>query len=428
MADEAIEHLLLIVEGEYVVRMERQGRKRELGVWGAGYPTGLLPFSRMERAGANGIALRDTKVLEMPRAHLRDLVKESYTLTENLVGVMTSRVRDFQQMRLMDEKLMALGKMSAGLAHELNNPIAAVVRASQELKKQIRQTPESFKAVITMRVTPQATDQLNEVLFPLLDNYGKGELSLLETEALKDELQDWLEDHGVGDAEDLADTLIDFGFAPQQLEQIAGFIPEDALEPVIKWVETNLVTERLTQEIAAAATRVGGLVQSIKAYSYMDVEPSLEEVDLHEGIKSTLTMLQYRFKKQAVKLEKLLDSSLPTVKALAGELNQVWTNLMVNALDAMPAVGGLLTLRSYQQRESICVEIEDNGGGVPTEIQSRIFEPFFTTKGINEGTGMGLDIVRRIVGRHGGEVSMSSQPGQTIFKVCFPIYQAIERL
>lgn len=418
-----IDHMQILLTGSYLIRREQDGRKKELGVWDAPYVTGVLPFSRMTHAGADGISLEPSTVLELPRACFTEMVNVSYTLTEALVAVMTERVRDFQQMRLMDEKLMALGKMSAGLAHELNNPASAIVRSSQELQKHLQQTPERFKSVVTMRVKPEEVDAVNAVLFERLKTrVDTQELSLMEREERTDELLDWMEDHGLKNAEDVVETFVDWGFEPEHLDAIAEAVPEATIEPIIWWIETNLNTEGLVQEIQTASTRIADLVTSIKEYSHMDSEASMEFVDIHKGITSTLTMLKFRFKKKRIELVKNCDHRLPNIKALEGELNQVWTNLIANALDALPDDGtGQLTIRTYQQRDNLCIEFEDNGPGIPEAIQSKVFDPFFTTKGIGEGTGMGLDIVQRVLKRHGGSVAVESEPGRTCFRVCFPL-------
>ena len=423
-ADQEVAHMQVMLRGSYVIQREDGGRRKELGMWKAPYVAGILPFSRMKRTSAQGLALEDCYILLLPKECFVEMVNTSYELTQALVGVMTNRVRDFQQMRLMDEKLMALGKMSAGLAHELNNPASAMVRSSQELQKHLVQTPERFKSVVTMRVTETSVDEVNKVLFDRIaarSANGAEELSLLEREERSDDLTDWLEDHGVGQLDRIVDTFVDWDFREEDFDAIAAAIPEEAVEPVIWWIETNLTTESLVGEIQTASGRISELVKSIKTYSHMDQEPSLEMVDVHEGIKSTVTMLHHAIKKKNITICKDLANDLPRVKALAGELNQVWTNLLSNAIDALPTQGGDLIIRTFRERDCVCVEIEDNGPGIPEDIQSRVFEPFFTTKGIGEGTGMGLDIVRRVIEHHNGSVNVTSKPGHTAFRVCFPV-------
>nr|WP_256534112.1 ATP-binding protein [Lewinella sp. JB7] len=421
-AGDAVDHMQVMLRGEYVIRRESEGRQRELGIWKAPYVMGVLPFSRMTEVMADGICTADVYALELHRDCFVEMVNTSYPLTQALVSVMTNRVRDFQQMRLMDEKLMALGKMSAGLAHELNNPASAMVRSSQELHKHLVQTPERFKRVITLRIEPESVDRVSEILFAKMDGDREGAaLGLMEREERSDELTDWLEDRGVGELERIVDTLTDWGFTTDELERVADTLPDGALEPILEWMETNLTTHSLVSEIQTASNRIAELIRSIKTYSHMDQEPSLEPVDVHEGIRSTVTMLNHQCKKKNVSIIQELDQDVPKIKAMGGELNQVWTNLISNAVDALPERGGQLIIRSFRERDCVCVEVEDNGPGIPEKIRGRVFEPFFTTKAIGEGTGMGLDIVRRVVEHHHGSVDVQSEPGRTVFRVCFPV-------
>jgi len=422
---EPVNHMQVVLTGGFLIRRESEGRKRDMGFWEAPMVTGVLPFSRMTEARAEGLTTATTNILQLHKEHFTEMVNQSYSLTQALVAVMTNRVRDFQQMQLMDEKLMALGKMSAGLAHELNNPAAAMIRSAQELHRHLQQTPERFKATLTMRVNEDDVDVINEMLFERMatgrKNAGK-DLSLMEREEHNDDLMDWFEEHGIDNGDEIADTLIDWEFQPEHLDRIAAVLPKKSLQPVISWIETSLITESLVGEIQTASSRISELVTSIKTYSHMDSDPSMEFIDIHEGLISTLTMLKFKFKEKNVVLQKEWDRDLPFIKALAGELNQVWTNLIVNALDALgERDGSSLTIRTYRRRDNLCIDIEDNGPGIPADIQSRIFEPFFTTKGIGEGTGMGLDIVRRVIERHNGSISVNSVPGRTCFLICFPL-------
>ena len=418
-----VHHMDILLKGSCLIRRKKDGRSKEMGIWEAPYVMGMLPFSRLKKTSAEGLALENIQLLRFHKDHFTEMVNVSYDLVEALVGIMTDRVRDFQSMRLMDEKLMALGKMSAGLAHELNNPASAMVRSSRELHKHLNQTPERFKTLVTMRVSREGVDEVNKVLFERIGNReDTADLSLLEREDRTDGLTDWMEDHGIDGGDEVIDTFVDWDFTPAHLDAIAAPLPAEAIEPVLWWIETTLTTEGLVAEIQTASSRIAELVASIKTYSHMDSEPSMEFTDIHKGIKSTLTMLKFKFKQNKVTCKKELGKNLPNIKVLEGELNQVWTNLIANALDAVADDGsGQIIIRTYQERDNLYVELEDNGAGIPEDIQSRIFEPFFTTKGIGEGTGMGLDIVRRVLTRHGGAVSVKSEPGSTCFKVCFPL-------
>ena len=417
------DHMFVLLSGGFIIRHERDGRQRELGLWEAPGVSGVLPFSRMTEISSSGYCTTPTHFLRLHRNHFTEMVNQSYELTQALVQVMTNRVRDFQQMRLMDEKLLALGKMSAGLAHELNNPASAMVRGSRELHKHLAHTPERFKDVMSIRVDEATVDRVNEVL---TDRVATGvscatDLSLLDREARLDELIDWFDDHNIPEGDEVADTFVDWDFGTEHLDRIASALPAEHLRPVLWWVETNLTTEHLVREIQTASGRIAELVRSIKTYSHMDQEPSMEFTDLNEGIHTTITMLHHRTKRNGAEIVQELDENLPHVKVLPGEMNQVWTNLLANAFDALAdRAGGRITVRSFQERDRVCVEVEDDGPGIPTDIQSRVFEPFYTTKGIGEGTGMGLDIVRRVVDHHGGSVKLDSAPGRTVFRVCFP--------
>lgn len=418
-----INTMMIVLEGSFVIHREQDGKKQELGVWEAPMVTGVLPFSRMTQTTAEGIVIERVGYLEIHKDCFTEMVNVSYLLVQNLVAIMTERVRDFQQIQLMNEKLLALGKMSAGLAHELNNPASAMVRSSQELQKHMLKTPDQFKAVMAIRVRPADVDVVNKVLFDRLNaRVDTQELSLMEREERTDDLVDWLEDHGIENADEMVDTFVDWSVLPEHLNIIAAVVPPESMDPVLHWLETNLTTESLVEEISTASKRIAELVSSIKTYSHMDSDPSMEFIDVNDGIKSTLTMLKFRFKQKNIELDKSCDLNLPNIKALEGELNQVWTNLISNALDALPDDGtGKLSIRSYQRRDNLCIDFEDNGPGIPEDIKNRIFEPFFTTKGIGEGTGMGLDIVRRVLKRHGGTVALESGPGRTCFRVCFPL-------
>lgn len=414
------EYMMLLLEGVCNIEFRQNGDSQLAGTWEKGDVTGVLPFSRMKEAKAYGRVLETCYVLELHRKNFTEMVNQSFELTQALVAVMTDRVRDFTQLRSQNEKLVALGKLSAGLAHELNNPAAAMVRNADELHKRQHQTPERFKAVMTMRVTPEQTDQINAILFEKVKNVAGIELSLLERESRKDDICDWFYDQGIKNGEDIADTLVDFGFEIEDFDKIASIVGGKDLEPIFWWLESSLTLEKLVVEIKESANRIATLIQSVKSYSHMDRGTAAVPTDVHEGIKNTLTMLKHKLKQKEIQLEKEVDYDIPKVIANPGELNQIWTNIIDNAIDAMDQKG-VLKIATRADHQFVKVDITDSGSGIPEENLTRLFDPFFTTKPLGQGTGLGLDIVKRIIDRHKGDIQVKSQPGATTFTVCLPI-------
>ena len=415
-----VDEMSIIVDGEYSVFMDQNGGRRELGTWETGAVSGVLPFSRMETASGDGIANRTTYVLDLPRACFSDLVVCSYPLVQNLVGIMSNRIREFSQMRFQTEKLLSLGKLSAGLAHELNNPAGAMVRSAETLYKTLHHQPDKFKDVMVMKAVPEQVDQINTLLSEVIERGRIGEdLSTLDRAERSDEVLNWLEDHDVKSADDLVDTFVDYGFDELLLDRFCEVLNETSLSPTLNWIENMLDVESMMCDIRESAGRISELIKSIKSYSHMDRAVEREPIVVMEGIKSTVIMMKHKLKTKNITVEKDICHVLPRVHAFGGELNQVWTNLIDNAIDAMEP-GGTLTIHTYNEHDMVCVEIIDNGAGIPEEAQTRIFEPFYTTKSMNEGTGMGLDIVQKIVNRHQGYIQLDSKPGRTCFRVCLP--------
>lgn len=419
--DDPVNEMLIIVEGEYVIEFEQQGKRRNFGTITVGEISGLLPFSRLKTAKGFGTATQPSQVLHFHKKHFTDLVVKSYDLAQALVGLMSDRVRSFSIKRSQDEKLMALGKLSAGLAHELNNPASAMVRSAQELHNKLHQTPEKFKRLMKMNADDEMVDGVNNILFAKLDKGIDNDLSTLDRNDLEDDLTDWLEDLGIEETEDMVETFTDYNLSTESLDEVMEIVGRDNQpEGVLGWMENVLSTEKLICEIKESSDRIAKLVKSVKGYSHMDKEPVREDINVKDGIISTIIMLKHKIKQKQINLEKTFDDSLPKINAFGGEINQVWTNIIDNALDALPQ-GGTLKIKTYLSGRNLCVDINDNGHGIPEEVITRIFDPFYTTKGMNEGTGMGLDIVKKIMTRHSGDIQVESEPGNTTFTVCFPV-------
>lgn len=419
---EPIKGTHVIVSGRIKAFLLQKTGVRKIGFFDVKEVTGYLPFSRGSIASVNLQAIEPVQLMTFPIEKMKELIEGHYELTQALVHIMTSRVRDFTTMQQQNEKMMALGKLSAGLAHELNNPASAIVRGSISLKKHLQLQPETFKKVITVRMSEEELDKVNEKMFEVLARKEKPILTLMERTALEDDLAECLEGHMVENSQEMAENFIEFGFTCEDVNHMSALIPPQHLSPVFNWINNNLVTEKMVNDIQDSSQRIEKLISSIKNFTHMDRDHGKEPTDVHSGIKNTLTMLGYKLKKGNVQLIEEYDTSLPVIEAYIGELNQVWTNLIDNALDAMEVNNkGRLEIRTKRDKHNVEVTITDDGPGIPKEIKNRVFDPFFTTKDIGKGTGLGLDVVSRIVRQHGGSVKVDSNPGKTTFSVCFPI-------
>ena len=411
-----------IISGKLRLFMPQNSIRTELTEFGPGDITGYLPFSRGKVAKLFSKAIGELQLLTVPTTLVPEMIKTQYELTEALVHVMSNRVRDYTALQQQNEKMMALGKLSAGLAHELNNPASAIVRDAESLKKHLRRTPEAFKKLMTIEMDDSQIDALSKEMIRLMELKNDTTLTLKERSAREDELGDWLDERGVENAFELAESYVENGFTVANLETFAGFIPKEYLTQIFTWINNNLVTDRMVDDILEASDRISKLVGSVKVFTHMDSGGDKQFTDIHSGIRNTVTMLGYKIKKSNISLVKNFDETLPPVKAAVGELNQVWTNLIDNGVDAMERNGkGTLTIKTEREREFVKVHIIDDGPGIPEEIRGRIFDPFFTTKEMGKGTGMGLEVVQRIVKQHRGSIKVESVPGKTEFIVCFPI-------
>ncbi|GAA4274276.1 ATP-binding protein [Aquimarina gracilis] len=417
---DSIDQLSIVLKGKIAIKFEQNGNYKVVGEITKNGIAGLLPFSRMSSAMGYGEIMEDAEVLFLDRSMFREMVANHYELTESLVHHMTSRVREFTKNNVQSEKMMALGKLSAGLAHELNNPASAMLRSAKALKEHLGNVPEKFKRIISIRASEQEVNTINNVLFDRINHRPENNMKLTERNEKEDELEEWLEDQGVDNAFELTETLLDFCMDVPVMKEIHKATGKENFPHAIEWIENVLTTEKMVDEIGEASNRISNLVQSIKSYTHMDRAPEKVATDIHTGIKSTLTMLNHKLKKKNISVEKNFTLQLPEPKIFVSEINQVWTNLIDNAIDAMEH-SGVLKIETSQDKSFIKINITDNGKGIPEANINHIFDPFFTTKGIGEGTGMGLEVVQRIINQHNGDIKVVSRPGETTFTVCLPI-------
>jgi signal transduction histidine kinase len=319
------------------------------------------------------------------------------------------------------ERLLSLGRLSAGLTHELNNPAAAAVRATASLRELVSKIRRKLVHLATADVDPKALVALTDLQEVAVEKMAKAEkLSPVEVSEAEDEISAWLDDHGIDDAWDLAPTLVAAGVDSEWLDEVAETVPV-LLADGLHWVTYALEIEQLMGEIEDSTGRISHLVAAAKQYSQLD-RAAHQDIDVRDGLKSTLVMLSHKINERGnITVVKDFDPSLPTIPAHPAELNQVWTNLIDNAIYAMPD-GGTLTVRTAREDGWVLVEICDTGVGIPAEMQQKIFEPFFTTKPVGQGTGLGLDISYRVITqRHGGDLRVVSHPGDTRFQVRLPL-------
>jgi len=410
-----------LLYGKFNVYIQQGKQINEIGISEPGTISGYLPYSRGTTSIVRVTCVQDAIVLSVPIEDIKKATHLYFELTEALVHTMITRVRYATTRQQQYEKMFALGKLSAGLAHELNNPAAAIGRNASSLTELLKNIPKIFKQTAGLKLDNAQMEIFQERLHEIIDREQEEELGMLEKSSLEDELTDWLMEHEIDDYT-FAEILVDYGFTVADLDYLAEIPPDYALVPVFKWLSYHLTTSKIVKEIAEASTRISELVGAVKNFSHMDRGGDKQYINIHTGLESTLTMLNYKLKKASVEVVRDFAPDLPLAKALAGELNQVWTNIIDNAIDAMAANGkGILTINTKKERNSVVVTITDNGPGISEEISSMIFDPFFTTKEIGKGTGLGLDVVMRIIDQHHGSVKLKSEPGNTSFIVCIPI-------
>ncbi|HZN11339.1 MAG TPA: ATP-binding protein [Blastocatellia bacterium] len=417
--------MFVFFEGEMQARREGGGFDGQVYTMRAGDIGGVIPFSRMTRYGVTSRAVAPVWGLRLGTEFFPEMLERMPALTPRFVAALSDRVRETTREDSQRDKLTALGKLSAGLAHELNNPAAASRRAAQQLRQSLR----LLSRLCVDLNEAEATEEQYERLAEFQREAAAGAVTASPLDALaaserEDEVAAWLGEHQVEDGWELAPTFVRAGIDPEKLGALAADFPAAGLGGALRWLEATLAADELVGVIEQSTGRISELVRAIKEYSYMDQAP-VQEVDVHQGLESTLVILGHKLK-QGVTVTREYDESLPRISAYGSELNQVWTNLIVNAVEAMGGEGQLW-VRTRRKPDHILVEIADDGPGIPPEIQGRIFEPFFTTKPVGEGTGLGLDTVYRIVRKHHGDVRVTSKPGATCFQVRLPMTQPGEK-
>ncbi len=412
--------LYVVLSGRLAIRVDRGAGSHKIIEWGAGDVSGLLPFSRGTNAPGDVVSEEATEQLEVAREHFPELIRECPAVTAVMVHAMLDRARQFTSSDLRDEKLVSLGKLAAGLAHELNNPASAVVRGAKLLTESIEASETAARRLGAARLSEDQLAAIDEIRMMCLKSAPTAMRSAVGRSDREDEFADWLAEHRAD--ERCAGALAETGVTIEAVDTLAAIVDGDVLNAALKWMAAGCNVRTLAADIETAASRIHDLVGAVKGFTYMDHAPTPEPVDIRQGIADTLTMLGAKTRAKSVVVELALADDLPRAYAVGAELNQVWMNLIDNALDAV-TVNGRVVVAASCEPGRVVVRITDNGPGIPADIAGRIFDPFFSTKGVGKGTGLGLDIVRRLLQRHDGEIAVESEPGRTEFQVRLPVEQ-----
>jgi len=410
--------MYIMLKGRLTHFRDQGGTPRKVVDWGPGDVTGVLPYSRMDVARGTTVVDEDVEALVVPRQDVADMPVACPHVTAVLVHAMLDRARAFTSSDLQLEKLASLGQLAAGMAHELNNPASAAARSARLLTEALDESDEASQALKRAGLNESEQAVLERVRSICLAPPGTSALPPLERADREETIGDWLMDHGADAA--LAAPLTDTDVTLETLTELAGALAGDKLGAALRWMAPACTVRQLAHEIQEATARVHELVSALKAFTYMDHGSAPEPVDLGKGLADTLTMLAAKVRKKAVVVTLDVPADLPRVNGFGGELNQVWVNLIDNALDAVDR-GGRVTVTAACDGGAVAVRVIDDGPGIPPDVKNRMFDPFFTTKPVGSGTGLGLDIAQRFAHRHGGLIAVTTEPGRTEFRVTLPL-------
>jgi signal transduction histidine kinase len=413
-----VEGLFILLSGRIAMSVDRGAGPHKIMEWRAGDVTGMLPYSRLVSPPGDSIAQEPSVLLAVPRDQLNLMIHECYEITSILVHSMLDRARTFTSSALHDEKLISLGKLSAGLAHELNNPASAIERGAVLIGDRLEDSARAARALAGSGLTGSQLAAVDALRAACTASRGHSARSPIEEAEREEAISDWLADRGLDVA--LAESFAETAVTIEALDRLAEVVDGPALIVALRWAAAGCSIRGIASEVQDAAIRISGLVTAIKGFTHMDQASVAEPVDLMQGLRNTIAVIKSKARAKSVNVVMDVEAELPRVRGFAGELNQIWANLIDNALDAVPDSGRVEVLAN-RERERVAVRVVDNGTGIPAQIVGRIFDPFFTTKPVGLGTGLGLDIVRRLVRHNGGEIAVESQPGRTEFRVILPL-------
>ncbi len=416
--DERIEKLWVVLSGHVAVSVDRGAGLRRVTEWRTGEVTGRLPYSRMGVSPGNNRLEAPSELLAVDEREFGEMTKRCPKFTAYCVHLMLDRARSFSAAELQDEKMISLGKLAAGLAHEINNPASATVRAAKQLFASLSQVERAVRALGAAGATAETMDAIERVRAVCLAAPPGTVLSPLQQADREDEIAEWLARHRLDTS--LTGGLADTAATVEVLDTLAETVSESALDAAVRWIAAGCSTHALATEIEGAAARIADLVAAVKRFTYMDSMAGPEPVDVEPGLRDTIRVMAAKARAKGVAVTLNVAPNVSPVRATGGELNQVWMNLLDNALDAAPK-DGAVTVDVRMELDRVVVCVSDDGPGIPEDVVARIFDPFFTTKPPGQGTGLGLEITRRLVRRYRGEVTVDSRPGRTTFCVRLPM-------
>jgi signal transduction histidine kinase len=383
----------------------------------AGELSGVLPFSRMAKPMGDAVAQEPTDVFALHRDHFPELIRECPVITAKLVHAMIDRARVAAATNWQDEKMMSLGRLAAGFAHQLNNPASAAVRSAKQISLAVTAVGEAAHALGRIALSEAQHAHVAALLHRCLQSAETVRAPSVERSDREDRMAEWLEAHHVDTAPALA--LANSGVTVDVLEALASAIPRPALEPALRWIAASCAAQSLAADVERASSRIDDLIARLKRFTSMDRAAVAQPMDVAQGLTDTVAVLAGRAASKSVSIRLDVAPDLPFVVAHSVDLNQVWSNLLENAIDAARP-GGDVVVGAACGPNAVIVRVIDDGPGIPPDVHAKMFDPFFTTKGVGQGTGLGLDIVRRIVRMHDGEIEVDARPGRTEFRVRIP--------
>ena len=409
-----IEYLWIILSGRIAIRVDRGLGERLVTEWLPGDVTGMLPYSRMKGPPGDNYIKEPSEFLSIRVEKFPEMIVECPEFTAHCVHSMLDRARNFNTSDLQDEKMVSLGRLAAGMAHELNNPASATVRDSKFLLENLERLNKSSISLGVLGLNNSQLKAIESICINCLQRSKKSNLSPIERADYQDEINAWLSNHSI--KEDFAVELADTTATVDELDKLATSISEESLEIVLRWIVSSYTVNELAFAIERSVLQIHKLVDSVKNFTYLDDFSERKSISVEKGIRDTITVLASKIRSKKAYINLKVENNLPPVYANGSELNQVWLILLDNALDAIDEAGQI-DISACFELNRVEVKIIDNGCGISEDVISKVFDPFFTTKPPGQGTGLGLDIARRFIRRYGGDISVTSGQRKTEFFV-----------